>query len=144
MHRFSMSTVPSRHPAFRWLIPVVCLLILSACAAGVASADEPQSGLLFWNRLGSDAEVLNSEVGPGGTRTGGTFVEGVFGDAFRVAYNEQIKLEFPKDVIHGPAGCVEFWARLDSFPGTLSSGENPALVKLYDGSVEYSLHLNGQ
>lgn len=86
--------------------------------AGAAGAAE----VLLWNRLGSDAEVVASEIGPGGTKTGGYFVPGPFpsfGHAFENAAPGQQLLQFPgAAALSNAKGTVEFWAKLT---GALSS-----------------------
>ena len=49
--------------------------------AGDLGTSTPANGLLLWNRLCSEDQIANSEVGPNGTYTAGTFVPGPFGDA---------------------------------------------------------------
>jgi hypothetical protein len=97
----------------------------------------PQQGLVLWNRLGSAPEVTNSEVGPGGTLVGGSFVPGVFGQAWRAEPGDSTRydtdptelkgLSFPSSVINAASGTIEFWARLEGYTGWV--GDNgPGLV----------------
>ncbi|WP_144185486.1 FG-GAP repeat domain-containing protein [Elioraea rosea] len=99
---------------------------------------ETLSALTLWNRLGNPGEAVDSALGPDGTLAGGTFVQGVFGGAWRVAaedattyWNDPIilrTLAFPSSVINAAAGTIEFWVRLDRFSGPIGLGAAPALL----------------
>jgi hypothetical protein len=81
-----------------------------------------QGDLVLWNKLGSDAEIANSEIGPGGLKTDGYFVPGPFpsfGQAFENnrPSTSNFVLSFPVDmVVSKQKGTVEFWAKLNNFP----------------------------
>lgn len=101
------------------------------------SLQSPQQGLVLWNRLGSAPEATNSEVGPDGTLVGGSFVPGMFGQAWRAEPGDSTRYEldpaelkglaFPSSVINAEAGTIEFWARLEGYTGWV--GDNgPGLV----------------
>jgi uncharacterized repeat protein (TIGR02543 family) len=79
----------------------------------------PGTGLLLWNRLGSTNEVNNSEIGPNGTLNAGRFVDGPFGKAIELNMQEQLGVTFPPQMVPSPDGCIEFWAKLGGFSGTI-------------------------
>lgn len=75
-----------------------------------------QNGLVLWNRLGSENDVCTSRVGPGGKLNAGRFVEGRFGKGIELNMQEQFGVTFPPEIVPGPDGCIEFWAKLVNFP----------------------------
>lgn len=89
-----------------------------------------QNGLLLWNRLGSENEVWNSRVGPGGKLNAGRFVEGRFGKGIELNMQEQMGVTFPPEIVPAPDGCIEFWAKLIGFPTDIRQpgGAWPQLV----------------
>ena len=93
-----------------------------------------QKGLMLWNRLGSEGDVKNSRVGPGGKLTGGRFVEGRFGQGIELSMQEQFGVTFPSDIVSPPAGCIEFWAKLVNFPANIRQpgGAWPSLIAACD------------
>ena len=105
-----------------------------------------QKGLVLWNRLGSESEVENSRVGPGGKLNAGRFVPGKFGNGIELNMQEQYGVTFPVETVSGPDGCVEFWAKLVDFPNDLAWGARPGLIAVDDGKATQHfmlLHLNG-
>ena len=100
--------------------------------------------LVLWNRLGSDAEVLNSAFGPNlAFYTGGcglnvegdsTYVPGVFGNAATLAQNpscppysstqriHNIVLDDLPDHIDPEKGAVEVWYKQNEDPVAFSHG----------------------
>jgi len=98
-------------------------LIIYLCAPFAAQS---QTGnVVLWNKLGSDAEIMNSEVGPGGQKTEGYFAPGPFasfGQAFvnGIGDSNVFALTFPANsVIPRNKGTIEFWAKLNNFPSEL-------------------------
>ena len=111
-------------------------------ADGAAS----RKGLVLWNRLGSESEVKNSRVGPGGKLNGGRFVPGCFGQGIELNMEEQFGVTFPVDIVPTSAGCIEFWAKLVDFPQALPWGQKPGLIGMGDkeeGNRGSILHFNG-
>ncbi len=105
-----------------------------------------RNGLVLWNRLGSEGEVRNSCVGPGGMLNGGRFVQGRFNQGLELNMHEQYGVTFPAGIVSGPNGCVEFWARLLDFKDELAWGARPGLISGDDGQGAQHfmlLHLNG-
>lgn len=102
-------------------------------------------GLLLWNRLGSEGDVRNSVVGPGGTLNGGRFVEGRFGDGIELNMEQKLGVTFPPEIIPAPDGCIEFWAKLVGFQNSLPWGDKPGLIAACSesGSHDFMLHFNG-
>jgi uncharacterized repeat protein (TIGR02543 family) len=94
----------------------------------------PGSGLVLWNRLGSTNEVLNSEIGPNGSLNAGRFVDGPFGKGIELTMQEQMGVTFPPQIVPGPDGCIEFWAKLTGFSGTIRQpgGSWPGLIAACD------------
>lgn len=68
-------------------------------ASSVPSGGVTPDGLVMWNKLGSQSEVENSEIGPDGTITGGGFTNGVFGAAYLAEYNQNGLVTFPATVV---------------------------------------------
>ena len=89
-----------------------------------------RKGLVLWNRLGSENDVRNSRVGPGGKLNGGRFVQGRFGRGVELNMQEQLAVSFPAAIVPATEGCIEFWAKLVGFPGGIPEGPNPALIKM--------------
>jgi hypothetical protein len=104
-----------------------------------------RKGLVLWNRLGSESDVRNSRVGPGGTLNAGRFVEGRFGKGIELNMQEQFGVSFPPEIVPGPDGCIEFWAKLLDFPAALPWGDRPGLFAVCnkDGGSGFMLHFNG-
>ncbi len=102
-------------------------------------------GLVLWNQLGSDVQICRSVVGPGGQKNAGRFVEGYSGKGVQLTMDEQYGVTFPPDVLKGPAGCVEIWARLIDFPQALPWGNRPGLIAACDAKdgAHFILHFNG-
>ena len=98
-----------------------------------------EKGLVLWNTLGSEDEVLHSRVGPGGTFRGGGFTEGVQGNAFVAQHDQNGLVSFSREVIPVQAGCIELWARFAGIPNRLSWGANPWLFF----AESFSMTLNG-
>ncbi|MFZ4394998.1 MAG: hypothetical protein ACOYOU_05150 [Kiritimatiellia bacterium] len=93
-----------------------------------------QKGLALWNRLGTESDIKNSRVGPGGTLTAGRFVEGRFGQGIELNMQEQYGVTFPGALVSPAAGCIEFWAKLVNFPTNIRQpgGAWPGLIAACD------------
>ena len=104
-----------------------------------------QKGLVLWNRLGSESDVKNSRVGPGGKLNAGRFVPGRFGPGIELTMQEQFGVTFPSEIVPASAGCIEFWAKLMDFPQALPAGETPGLVGVSDkeNATGSMLYFNG-
>ncbi len=104
-----------------------------------------QNGLVLWNRLGSESEVRNSEVGSNGLASAGAFVPGVFGNAFELSSQATQGVTFPIDMIPRSAGCIEFWARIAGVSGSLPWGHKVSLYTWADaqGDVYPMMAFNG-
>lgn len=109
------------------ILPILLLLMIAFLQFNRSHA---QSGnLVLWNKLGTQDEVENSAVGPGGEIVGGSFISGVFGNAYVADYNENELLSFPTVLFPYPAGAIEFWAKLIGFPSTTGwGGEHPGFI----------------
>jgi hypothetical protein len=94
----------------------------------VMSGGTGQKGLVLWNRLGSESDVKNSRVGPGGKLNAGRFVPGRFGQGLELNMQEQFGVTFPPDLLATPAGCIEFWCKISNFPTSLPGGAAPGLI----------------
>jgi len=94
-----------------------------ALALGLGTVFMPMrsnAALVFQNTLGSAAEIQNSLVGSGGTYLGqGSFVPGVFGNAFAANSSESYRVKFPKEVIPVQTGTIEFWGKLIDYSSGL-------------------------
>jgi len=104
----------------------------------------PQKDLILWNRFESASDVTASRVGPGGTLSGGRFVRGRFGNAIELDGQEVLGVTFPLDIISGPDGCIEFWARLADVSPASPIRETLALVAVCDeeGTAHTMLYFN--
>ena len=130
----------------KWYLLILILVSVSIVTtiADTASAQARSGDLVLWNRLGSQSEIENSEIGLDGTYGGGDFVEGVFGQAYQVDYDDTDYLvTFPKEVVTPFAGCIEFWARIQDLPEQIGVAEaRPIFFKLRDGIVSYLVGFN--
>lgn len=91
------------------LMALLCLLVLATSYQAQAAG-----GLLLWNRLGSDAEVTNSEVGPNGVIVGSQYAyEAAQFDSGYVtkSRDESEHVAFPGAILHGlnERGTIELW-----------------------------------
>ena len=109
----------------------------------VLGGETGRKGLVLWNRLGSESDVRNSRVGPGGTLNAGRFVEGRFGKGIELNMQEQFGVTFPPEIVPGPDGCIEFWAKLVNFPADIRQpgGSWPGLIAAcsQNGSQDFML-----
>jgi Ca2+-binding RTX toxin-like protein len=82
---------------------------------------------LFWNRLGSAAQVENSTNGRDADYLGGgSFAAGKFGGAYFAGPDADARVLVPKlGVINPDAGTIEFWGKIDGFPETIEWGAQP-------------------
>jgi len=121
-------------------IPIEHIRALQVSLSGGAFA---RKGLVLWNRLGSDYEVARSSVGPGGKFNAGRFVEGRFGKGIELNMQEQFGVTFPAEIVPGPDGCIEFWAKLADFPTNIRQpgGSWPGLIAAcsQSGSQDFML-----
>lgn len=104
------------------------------------------SNLVLWNKLGSQSEIQNSQVGLGGTFSAGSFVPGKFGNAYSVNYKQNIgnkTVTFPKEVIPIDTGTIEFWAKITGFPSNIEWGARPYFLMITDNESSYGIGLNG-
>lgn len=94
-------------------------VILVLPSAVLASGSNP----LLWNRLGSDAEVTNSEIGPDGVIIGGIdYLPGKFDNGFKPQprtgdRNLQTNCVRYDGLNLGQKGCIEFWFQPDWVSG---------------------------
>jgi hypothetical protein len=102
-----------------------------------------QAGLLFWNKLGSEAEVSQSMKGPGGTRSGGRFVPGVEGNAVEARCDEGGFIAFNAVPVKRSEGCIELWAKFSNPPFSLGAGANPFLFRLVAGGGNFDIAFTG-
>jgi hypothetical protein len=115
------------------LAPIKLITVFGTVAVGiehiqqldiVLSGGTGQKGLVLWNRLGSESEVKNSRVGPGGKLNAGRFVEGRFGQGIELNMKESFGVTFPYDLLSTPAGCIEFWCKISDLPASSIGGGN--------------------
>ena len=112
-------------------------------SVGRAAAQAP-GGLVLWNRLGSQTEIENSEIGLDGTITGGGFGTGMFGGAYRADFTQDLQASFPKEVVPFDAGTIEFCGRIEGFTTNMYWGPNPRFIQLLDGvRGQWHVELNG-
>ena len=108
------------------------------------SALAPEAeGLVFWNTLDSPDDVESSAFGPGGTISGGTFVEGYFGDAYSATNTEDQLVSFPTAAVPRERGTIEFWARISDFGPNVPSAHAPYFVWLANSNITgYNMGFN--
>ena len=106
-------------------------LLLVTTGSWVSAQEENLDGLVLCNTLGSQDEIENSLVGPGGSYSGqgDNFTKGKFGNAYVADHTEDLLVRFSSALLPAPAGTVEFWAKLIDFPESMGGGgENPTFV----------------
>jgi len=109
------------------VIPLLTILVITFLLFNKAHSQS--NNLVLWNKLGSQAEVENSAVGANGVLSGGSFMPGVFGNAYVATYYEDLLLSFSTVPLPYPAGAIEFWAKLIDFPtGTSAGGRYPEFI----------------
>jgi hypothetical protein len=123
-------------------LAAVCAMSTVWGAAAAAHAD----GLVFWNRLGSDSEVLNSEVGSnlefymGGDAFSvpatPAYVPGVFGDALTIGPGSYSTFDrvhnavlAADQVLNSERGTVEAWYQQVNDPIDFQRG----IYRIFDG-----------
>ncbi|MBI5865699.1 MAG: hypothetical protein HZB38_14560 [Planctomycetes bacterium] len=105
-----------------------------------AHEPETRNHVLLWNKLDSASDVEHSQIGPGGMISGGTFVPGVFGNAYLANPDEDGLLNFPVWSILTHRGTIEFWARLMTPPvGPIGAGDRPRFVDLPWADSHYAI-----
>jgi hypothetical protein len=117
-------------------------LLLAMLGTTIAQGPVP-GGLVLWNKLGSQAEIENSQVGLDGTFGGGGFVEGMFGNAYSANHDQDLLVTFPKEVVPIDAGTIEFWAKLTGFPDHMEWWRKPYFVCIGDGYSWFEIGFNG-
>jgi hypothetical protein len=101
------------------------LIALAACGVlvGAAAAQAWTVYPLLWNKLGSDAEVINSEIGPGGIIIGDIgYSPGQFDDGFQPeprTGDHNISDNYVRfdNLNLGQEGTIEFWFQPDWISG---------------------------
>jgi Ca2+-binding RTX toxin-like protein len=85
---------------------------------------------VFWNQLGSAAQVANSVIGPNAEYLGGgSFAAGKFGGAFFAGNDDDERVLVPKlGVINPRAGAIDFWGKIEGFPEFIPWGANPYFI----------------
>lgn len=116
--------------------------------AGDLGTSTPANGLLLWNRLGSEDQIANSEVGPDATLANGTFVPGPFGNAVELSVPNQPAVTLPVELMRQESGCIEFWAKVNVTPSSLVWGSSVILAAYLEPSANgFStypfIHFNG-
>ena len=153
--------VHARQRIVRWLPATLAALAFGTAAAAHAN------GLVLWNRLGSDSEILNSAAGPNlEFYTGGdafsvpavpAYVPGMFGDALTIGPGSYGVTDRVHNVVFNNAdqylnaerGTVEVWYQQLNDPIPFQRG----IYRIFDGgfglgsglgleSLEDGLHLN--
>ncbi|MDD4443000.1 MAG: InlB B-repeat-containing protein [Kiritimatiellae bacterium] len=104
--------------------------------------------LLLWNRLGSADQVSTSEVGPNAALANGTFVPGPFGNAVELSVPNQPAVTLPVELMSQESGCIEFWAKMNVTPSSLTWGSSVILAAYLEPSANgFStypfIHFNG-
>lgn len=114
------------------VLVIVGALIASTMPSSAVGEPVTPAGVVLWNTLGSAEEVSRGVVGPGGSITAGSFVEGRFGGAFRARYDQDYALSFPGEVVNARSGAVEFWARLVNLPAAIpgTGGGQPVFLRV--------------
>ncbi len=99
--------------------------LIHSLIARIDYLENIQFHAVLWNKLGSDEEVQNSEIGPGGTVVG------------TVNYNNDVKfgkgltpntgsagsgVDFPTTVVDPEKGCFEMWTKFYAAPVAYNYG----------------------
>ena len=89
------------------------------------------NGLVFHCTFEGEESISAPAAGPAGEFKGGRFVEGKEGRALHVpAYTSCAKFKLPEGAF-GPAGTVEFWAKIDEF-GHLDEKGCPRFFQIFN------------
>lgn len=104
---------------------VLCLLLagLAGILAPSPTVGASSSEALLWNKLGSDAEVTNSEIGPNGVIIGALdYLPCKFDNGFKPQprtgdHNLQTNCVRYDGLNLGQKGCIEFWFQPDWVSG---------------------------
>ncbi len=90
----------------------------------LAKSNIINTGLIFWNKLGSSDEIANSVVGTSGLLSGGSFIPGVFGNALCTSYDQDNPVKFiDSGIFSMQQGCIEFWGKLINVYPILTVGD---------------------
>lgn len=102
-----------------------------AFSARKTSAVDTEDGLVFYCTFDDEESVTSPVVGPKGVFQGGDFVPGKNGSALCLpAYTSCAKFEIPKGLL-GPAGTIEFWARVERPSMRLTDCGSPRFFNLF-------------
>ena len=97
-------------------------VVLAACLFAPAVVQAQSGGVVLWNKLGSQAEVTNSEIGPNGVITPGripmAYLPVQFDSGLHTYGNyggpqEAVRFLFDSQNALGDRGTVAFWVRAD-------------------------------
>jgi hypothetical protein len=137
MNKMSVLVVLS----FMWMAGQTAGAVQAQVDILAGPSSTPTERLVFWNRLGTDSEIENSSVGPGGVKQTGSFVQGVFGGALEVSAQNMSGAIFSPDIVPQNAGCIEFWAKASVNATVLPPDACIQLLKFEnaDGSHAYPL-----
>ena len=119
-----------------WKMPRLRLAVLGvgAAAATVFGQKSVTGQLVYRCSFDSEAAVTNPAKGAPGTCNGATFVDGKYGSALHVpAHTTASEIPFPEGMPTN-AGCVEFWAKIDSGKDKYGERGDPSLFRVYNGT----------
>jgi hypothetical protein len=118
------------------------LCVIATMSIGQFAHAQPE-GLVLWNKLGSQTEVENSEIGLDGTFSGGGFGPGKFGNAYVVDVTGSPLVTFPGGVVPPYRGVIEFWAKLIDLPSAIPWGAHPTFASIIIPNVtNFNIGLN--
>ena len=113
---------------FYFILSLICMISLSFIISGCIPKEKlsplkpetndngngwtPPAGLVIWNKLGSAAQVQNSEVGSNGNISGSVEYGTVkFGNGTKASAGDG-RVYFPSTILqNNNAGCIEFWIK---------------------------------
>lgn len=105
--------------------------------------EDTDGNVLLWNKLGSDMEVSNSEIGPDGIVSGAhSYNLSQFNNGFTPNDGYATScVTFPGGILNPDAGTIEFWVTFFDYPSPYDDGVY-GFVSIIYGEMEFNSPIN--